>query len=174
MMQIHGKGGSRWLTPDAKAAEMRFWKGAQIKRAFLTSPPRGGTGHADPEIYELCDVLNAMDGLCTLQSCAGHHLQAADGTGWCRHSAQLWLWLSVPVTVAFAQRVDRLALSPLVERVQTMYLPTNEGVIREVVDVRFRGMEHSALEFAQSCTLVHECFREVVDAAIAEGGTAWH
>lgn len=118
----------RYLTPSAKERELVFWE--EKKRDFASrhrSTCLGGMGYPDPEIYGACDRLNALPGVCTLQSCAGHG-----------HAGQIWLWLDVPTSAAFDREAPALAASPLIERLRKLWLP--EG--QEIVDVEFKSGHH--------------------------------
>jgi hypothetical protein len=138
---------SRHLSPEGKRAEL-----AEFDRykAEHQAPPddAGGRGFPDPDILPWCDRLNALPGVCTLQSCAGH--EYSDGS---HSSGQLWICLSPAMARGFRERVFDLAQhSPPIERVYTLYAAWGQ----EIVDVRFAGNECGLL--AESMELVVEFF----------------
>lgn len=139
----------RYLTPSAKVDELErwmAWRDEASRNGFTGEAGRlGGHGFVDRGILPLVDALNAIDGVCTLQSCEGHtypHDGPDDGyrcpdcgdrvmhTG-----AQIWLWLSEPLARRFYERAHELAETPLVEQVALLWGRDRE---REIVDVIFR------------------------------------
>jgi hypothetical protein len=133
----------RFVTSELKAAELARW--AALKAAPRPEGFIGGTGWPDPEIFEWCDRVNALPGVCTLQSCAGH--KHPEGHTW---NGQLWLWLDAPTSRAFNGRAYRLVHHwPLIERVNRMY--HDDG--REIADVIFRGAGTGQLETSMAVLL---------------------
>lgn len=121
--------GSRWLTPDAKAAILREW---QHTRATVAE----GLGAPDAEILPLCNKLNEIPGVCTLQSCAGHKRARY------RESAHLWLWLSEDLSREFDAQAFAFASEEGIEAVKRRYTPWGQ----EVTMITFAGKERSGLE----------------------------
>lgn len=145
------------LTKDGKEKELRAWAEARALRDSLPYTPEGGRGYADPEIYNLCDRLNALSGVCTLQSCAGHKMEEAGGYQLPGH---LWLWLGFSMSRLFQNRVYELAEHyPLIEEIKVLHrnLP-GEGP-REIVDIVFQGQERGNLY--QSAELIAAFFEEL-------------
>ncbi|HUO81302.1 MAG TPA: hypothetical protein VM616_00420 [Gammaproteobacteria bacterium] len=106
----------KYLTPQAKAEELREW---ETKRSnALPAAGRGGEGFADIEIVPLCDFLNAIPGVCTLQSCAGHDAQ----------NGGLWLWLDQAASEAFDRWGHVLARLPGIETVSREYTAWGQEV----------------------------------------------
>lgn len=162
----------RHLTPEAKVRELLAWERARTE--FLAGPPPdrfiGGHGYHDPPIFPHVDALNAIDGVCTLQSCSGHRCTAASHCSWCAEntditaggdegahvsSGQLWLWLSGRMSRRFHQRVFYLAMQPLVEKVSVHYHV--EG--KEIVDLVFRG--HGTGELDSAMRVIVPFFQEL-------------
>jgi len=84
----------RWLTEEAKRRVLDDWERKQIAMPHTGDPGvMGGSGGVDPAMIRACEVLNALPGVVTLQSCEGHHIVAADG-GTVVYPGQVWLWLS--------------------------------------------------------------------------------
>jgi hypothetical protein len=145
----------RWLTPWDKMREVANWD--ETKRDFATRAdipdhPLGGYGYPDPEIYAVCDRLNALPGVCTLQSCAGHERANDDGSKYV-YAGQLWLWLDMKRAAAFERVAPTLAASPLVERLRKLWL--RDG--REVVDVEFTSGD----QFTAATKLICRFFAEL-------------
>lgn len=125
----------RYLTPAAKDAELAEWRAKQA--APLPAPPEGrenlgGRGWPDPEIFEACELLNALPGVCTLQSCSGH-----PGDGPYVNKGHLWIWPSEEIATAFYRRAFELALHPRIEQCKVRF----QGYGREVIDIDFDGLE---------------------------------
>lgn len=146
---------SRYLTDEGKARELRSWD--DIKREDRTGerPPGaslGGYGYPDPDMYLWCDRINALRGVCTLQSCAGHR----DGKYF--HHAQLWLWFDAPTLERFwTTEAMSLSAHPLIERVHLMAQPYGH----EVVDLVFHGNEKDSLN--ASMELICSALERIVD-----------
>lgn len=130
----------RYLTTDAKLGVMAEWE----KTKVMPCPDGdlGGRGFPDPEIIPLCDTLNMLPGICTLQSCAGHiggERERPNG-----ETGLLWLWLDFAtsqVLDCFTHVADRL---PGIESVSRRY--TDWG--QEIVVIEFSG------DFERACESV--------------------
>jgi hypothetical protein len=122
----------RYLTPAEKERALREWADYQAETAGVVGP-----GVQDPEIVAWCDKINALDGVCTLQSCAGHH--PGEGERW---MGVLWLWFDERVALAFWRRAFELAERSGIERVSTIYQPWGQ----EIVQIEFRGVPDGQLE----------------------------
>ncbi len=122
----------RFLTDSGKARELVHWSGIR------STSPTSGPGIPDPEIVPWCERINALPGVCTLQSCAGHESR---GSG-ARSSGHLWLWLSKEKAIAFEKRAFELARDAAIERISTIYQPWGQ----EVVQIEFRGTPDGQLE----------------------------
>jgi hypothetical protein len=122
----------RYLTPGAKAIVLARW--AQTQRENT----QGRIGDVDPDIVPWCDAINVLQGVCTLQSCAGHRRQP----DWIE-SAGFWLWLDEPMSRAFDALAFELATHPLMKQVTRRYRPYGQ----EVVDIEAcgNGDGHGAL-----------------------------
>ena len=116
---------NKYLTEPEKARELEYWDAAKIS-AVPDSEGQGGKGFPDSEIIPLCDALNAVPGICTLQSCGGH------GPG---DPGHLWLWLDREKSGLFDVWGHVLAHLPGIDGVHRKY--TQWG--QEVVAIRFNG-----------------------------------
>jgi hypothetical protein len=61
--------GTRYLLPGEKSTVLADWV------AEPNSKDPMGDGDVDPEARVLLAPLNRLDGVCTVQSCVGHHVQ---------------------------------------------------------------------------------------------------
>lgn len=148
---------NRHLTEDRKQQILRVWHGYRLQVA----PPgkEGGHGYQDPAITPWCDRLNALAGVCTIQSCAGHNFPNGSRT-----SAHLWLRLIEPLAVLFRREAFGLASDTRhVERLATIYEPTDG----EVVEIIFAGSERNRLD--ESMVRILEFFRSLSDRLTSGG-----
>jgi hypothetical protein len=113
----------RYLTEPAKASELAQW------RQLISRPWPPGPGNPDPSMIPWCEKINALPGICTLQSCQGHE-NGERGT-----AGHLWLWLDEEKARAFPTRASELAKSENVEAVSLLFKPWDQ----QVVEVIFRG-----------------------------------
>lgn len=109
----------RFLTPESKAATLAEW-GERKKDSLRPDGDEGGAGYVDPEMFPICDAVNAIDGVCTLQSCCGHWREYEGDRQ--RYAAELWLWLSEPIFKRWTKHAWRLKSIPLFEVVRTIHL----------------------------------------------------
>ena len=128
---------SRYLTTESKVAELAVWR-ELIEDAgsngFTGAHDRlGGRGYVDREIVALVDALNLIEGVCTLQSCAGHDRRASDGGV---YPAEVWLRLSEPMARAFYERAADLGAHPAIEQVALLW---GRDRNREIVDIVLSG-----------------------------------
>ena len=94
--------------------------------------------------------LNAIEGLCTVQSCTGH----TDAEGF-RSSGHLWLKLSAPMMREFIDSACELAANDdCIERVGLTFTPNCSYAV-----VEFAGMERGKL--GESMTAIVDYFREL-------------
>lgn len=140
----------RYLTPSEKAEQIAAWHQQRAdfenQRPTLNRDP-AGLGFPDPEIYNLTDRLNAIEGVCTVQSCSGHVIGIQD-VQW---NANLWLRLSEPITEQFLECVSDLTEErPAVERVALVFGPP-EG---EIVEIVFEGLNVGAEAFAEAGDII--------------------
>jgi hypothetical protein len=120
----------------------------------------GGHGYPDPEVEPLCAKLNAMPYLCTLQSCAGHRLPAADGSGEHVMNGQLWIWPTQVAALRFYKRATKLAQEfPLIQRVQVLWQPDSQEVIDVCWQVgRLAAAESVIVPFFESLQWGGQCY----------------
>ena len=132
---------TRYLTPEAKAEELAAWE--KSKLSPRRSEHHGGEGFADPEVFGLCDRINALPDWCTLQSCCGHnHPAPEDPTENVRLPGQLWLWPMQRAAAAFYLQALIFAESRFIEQVTFLW---GRWQGREIVDIRFEGEERGHL-----------------------------
>jgi hypothetical protein len=97
-----------------------------------------------------CDRLNALPGVCTVQSCAGH---TPEETGGGFRSGHVWLLLDEEMSTAFDTRAMELAAQEEhIERVSRIYAPWGQ----EVTSITFAGNERGLLD--ESMRIVLEFF----------------
>lgn len=147
----------RYLTSEAKAKEVARWAEtiANAERNGYTgdgdrpvepghAPREGGYGYVDRGVLDLCARLNALDGVCTLQSCEGHdYFSDAPDTDLVTHrAAELWLWLSEDRARAFYERAHEYGEHPLIEQVALLWGRNRE---QEIVDVIFDGVSRGRM-----------------------------
>lgn len=146
-------GDGRYLTSQEKAHILAEWQKA------LSSPyPRddaGGRGWPDPDVIPLCDALNRLPGVCTVQSCAGH---GCAEKGYVDSPGQLWLRLDEHASRRFKAEVFGLATAKgLIERVCTLY--TEDG--KEITVIEFYGNERDLLP--KSAKLIVSFFERILN-----------
>lgn len=133
---------TRFLTVDEKARELAgFAEYRRDQSHYRTAHPdaHGGEGWLDPEVLPLVDALNALDGVCTVQSCCGHRWPVPgdqDGAEYV-HTGQLWLRLSGPVMAAATERVGQLLEHDAITYVQRIFAYQDMSEPHEVFDVRW-------------------------------------
>ena len=127
--------GNRWLTSADKEIVLAAWD--ELKLRPVPKGDCGGVGYPDPDIIPWCDRLNAIPGVCTLQSCAGHVKP-----GGLRDAGHLWLWLDRSMAGAFDAHAHRLARHVhYIEEVARRY--TSWG--QEVTVITFAGNDRDRL-----------------------------
>ena len=145
----------RYLSPEAKERLLADW--AKTKATPLPEGELGGRGWPDPNIFPLCDALNALPGVCTLQSCAGHLIVLADGSE-NRQPGHLWLWLSAAVSAEFDRCAFDLATSPTIDWIRRCY----GGWGQEITEIIFAGDDRGQL--AESSAVILAFFRETLES----------
>lgn len=126
------KGATRYLTPAEKEFVLERWA-ADLNRHGLEERPGGG--YPDPDMVPWCDRINALPGVCTVQSCQGHI-----ENGYLR-PGHLWLRLDEPTATAFDREAFRLAGVESIEQVARMYT----GWGQEIASITFAGNERDSL-----------------------------
>ena len=134
-----------------KAEILEGWE--ESKRTLMRWPGvKGGYGYVDADIVPLCDALNRLPGICTLQSCAGH---PAGELGGYVSPGHLWLQLDQRMARRFEEQAHQLAAEPVIERVEKIYW--EDG--KETVTVHFKGNESGRL--AESSTAILKFFEKL-------------
>lgn len=116
-------------------------------------PCLGRSGDPDPDILGLTDALNAIPGICTLQSCSGHIRNGLV------ERAHLWLKLSKAAMCRFYLAAPALAQHRMIESVSIRF-GTGEG---EIVEITFMGNECGLL--SQAVAVILKYFRVVGGAS---------
>lgn len=135
-----------------KAEIIERWD--ERKRTLAAPGVKGGLGYVDPDIVPLCDGLNRLPGVCTLQSCAGHSAEGSDGPV---YPGKLWLRLGPEIRGRFEAASRELAADALVERVGKIYW--EDG--KETVTLTFKGNESGYL--AESSGVILKFFEKLHD-----------
>ena len=143
----------RCLAKDAFSVEKaEILEGWDERKRTLIARAKGGLGYVDPDIVPLCDALNRLPGVCTLQSCAGHSAKDSDGL---IYPGELWLRLSPEIMCRFEAVAQQLAAKTLIDRVGKIYW--EDG--KETVTVAFKGNESGHL--AQSGVILLKFFEKL-------------
>lgn len=129
----------RYLTSAEKARMVAEWL-AYREGPFPEAPEqRGGMGYPDPEVFDLTDRLNAIDGVCTVGSCSGHKHDFTDpeeiarDTLWC---GAVSLRLSEPMMHRFMRDVEQLTRWNLYIDSACVWF----GAGGDRVDIQFAGL----------------------------------
>ncbi len=123
---------ARYMTPIGKSLAMAHWAKAQEESVKPVGDP-GGHGYVDCEVIDFCEAINAMDYVCTLQSCAGHQLESFDDPGtFYIEPANLWLWFTEAAARRFYTVAGDFERSPWVDSVRILFI---DG--REIADIVF-------------------------------------
>ncbi len=125
--------GVRHLTEGLKAAILKGWE----QRKVETAGRPWESGFPDPDVFLLCDQINAMPGICTVQSCAGHRKPCPDGESAWASEAHVWVRLDVRIEPAFDYAAFDLAGQPNIYGVGKRYCPTDGAV----ATVDFAGLD---------------------------------
>lgn len=135
---------ARYLTRDEKVNVLQAWEA--MCQTLPEDVPNCGDerGFPDPPMIDWCAALNALDGVCTVQSCAGH--KRPDGA---LDSGHLWLRLDSEMTARFDAKALALANAAGIERVSRLY--TKWGA--EITEVVFLGNERRHLERSMQSVL---------------------
>lgn len=122
---------------DEKVSALKRWE--EYKQTLMRPVgAKGGRGYVDPEIVPLCDALNQLDGIYTLQSCAGHSVEESDGA---IYSGELWLRFDKKIRARFEIQAHCLSAEPMITRVGKIYW--EDG--KETVTISFKGNESNLL-----------------------------
>ena len=104
-----------------------------------------------------CAKLNAIPGVCTVQSCAGHgNPSSVESPG------HVWVRLDRAMSAAFdAKALELAAHTKLIERVARIYAPWGQ----EVASITFAGNERGLL--TDSMRLIVTFFRSLAEEIAA-------
>lgn len=147
---------TRYLTDDEKTAEVARW--LAYRSSPEAQPPEsisepGGMGYPDPDIFALTDALNQIDGVLTIQSCAGHLHPGQEADEHAMWSGKLWLRLVEPLMALFTERVYELLEQPTIETCERIFL---RGV-GDIAEVYFQGNDRGKL--AESSAVILSFFK---------------
>lgn len=134
-----------FLTPAEKAERLGAWEA--IRLDLEMDGDTAGRGYPDPEIFALADRLNAILGVCTVQSCSGHpRIQGSRWRLWekrRRWSAPGNLWLRLDENMF--GRFVRAAAHDLSTHSSIVEVCVRWGRERDgpIVDITFVGLDKS-------------------------------
>jgi hypothetical protein len=116
--------GERFLTEAEKARTLAQFRSVRATAKF----GEGADGWLDQDVLTLCDRLNALSGVCTVQSCSGHPMTERGAPPL---SGQVWLRLSEWLaTLLFdSDIVQALAAQTCIYKVARVYLPHGPEVL---------------------------------------------
>jgi hypothetical protein len=127
----------RFLSEDEKKDEVATWN--SLCQKGRPEGEIGGRGYPDPEMIPWCAKLNAIRGVCTLQSCAGHrsvHDNSIASPG------KLWIRLDPVVSALFDTQAFRLSAKVgHIEEVARLYASWG----KEIASITFAGNERDSL-----------------------------
>lgn len=136
--------GERYLTEDEKARTL-----AQFRSVCATAKfGEGADGWLDRDVLALCERLNALAGVCTVQSCSGHPMSGRGPL----LAGQVWIRLGDWLAAMFfdSDIVQDLASKEYIYKVARVYLPHGP----EVLWIVFQA--DTADTFARACdAIVH-------------------
>lgn len=134
-----------FLTASEKRRHVARW---QTLRTMRFDPRSVGT--PDAEIFGLTDLINALPGICTVQSCAGHVRQGAEPQTKIVDAAHLWLRVDQPVFQAIFDGTATLLSHREIEELNVRFGRFGEGPIIEII---FAGHERSKLDLSGALIL---------------------
>lgn len=126
----------RYLDHSEKKQHLEFWSSQREKHPCGGI---GGHGFPDPEMFDVCDRLNGMDGVCTTQSCQGHREGQYESDG------VLWLRLVEPLARRFYAAAPLLARHKRIISVAAIW--GREADDAEVWEIIFFGYYRGAKPF---------------------------
>jgi len=142
----------RYLTKGEKKERIADWE--RVKKG------QQKPSVADKDIIPLCDALNELEGVCTIQSCSGHFGITNPDSSHYIQKAHLWLRLDKETALKFYEHVFELADNKLIEVVEILFHPKDVwgGVI---VSIIFEGNNSGKL--LASSDVILPFFSELVN-----------
>jgi hypothetical protein len=101
------------------------------------------SGTPDTEIIGFTDLVNAIPGVCTIQSCAGHLSFEAKAEERLVSPAHVWLRVTEPIHKVILETAPDLVSHDLIEEVNLRFGRCDEGPIVEII---FAGRERGMLD----------------------------
>lgn len=142
----------RYLTTKEKDEVLAGWR-----QQCAAAAGDCGAGFPDQLIIPWCEKLNSIEGLCTVQSCAGHGPDA-HGYRFCGH---LWLRLSAPMMQRFIEEGAALAADrEHIERAGLFY----DASGGQIAVIEFAGAEQGKLE--ESVESIYQFFRALSSSLV--------
>lgn len=133
---------TRFLTEAEKDGEIASFEAYKLLPGIWRRDhpdDHGGSGRVDHEVLPLVDALNALEGVCTVQSCCGHRWPVGDEhNSEYVHNGQLWLRLGEDVACAFDTNVGDLLKHEVIVHVQKLYAYQTMTEPHEVFDVQWK------------------------------------
>lgn len=154
---------TRTLTPELKKQILYRWVKTQgeflVAKGLGAIPENpGGMGYPDPEMFTVCDRLNSLPGIVTMQSCAGHVHPGEEPGVEAMWSGQLWIGMSEPVRARYISRIDELLIhSYYIERCKIIFMLDQI----DVADIIFAGMNRGPSAFADSVDIIYDFFHSI-------------
>lgn len=153
----------RQLTPLLKAQTLERWEETKAdferqRQAGTLPAVTGGLGYPDPEVYELCDRLNRIDGIVTVQSCSGHCHEGEEVSLW---SGQLWIRLNTAMRNAYVTWAPELLETKQIERAGLLF-SHDDG---DVADIIFAGLNVDQDTLSASAEAIVQFFTTLADCA---------
>jgi hypothetical protein len=156
------------LTSLQKVQALQHWEFVKAdylreKDAGMLPAVTGGLGYPDPEVFDICDRLNRIAGIVTLQSCSGHRQSVVDDVSlW---SGQLWIGMTAWIRDRYVALAPGLAALPMIERVGLLF----HHEVTDVADITFAGLNVSAEALTESAGVIVGFFEHLVSPAQSGG-----
>lgn len=151
----------RFLTQTEKTRELLRWEELKtnllekITSGKLQQKELGGLGYPDPEVYDLCDRLNSIPSICTLQSCSGHiHRDDLNNHMW---TGALWIKPTNLIRNRFVGFAPMLLNSPDIERTSLFF----HRELGDVIEIIFHGLNYNKATLRRSSNTIVKFFHSI-------------
>lgn len=136
--------GQRFLTQYEKDNYIKEWEDGLTKYEWQRYNSKlGGRGYPDADIVPWCQKINLLNGVCTLQSCAGHKYDENEYY----YPGELWLRFDQHMNIAFENKVLKFVKNSLIEKVSKLYRQDGTEIIEIIFQGNERGKFHESIEF---------------------------